>query len=79
MVVSVTYVFGVGRGADGRDTVTLDLPGGATVFEVIQRLGVSCLELHAAVNGASATDGTVLRDGDAVALIPAIQGGAGPD
>jgi len=33
------------------------------------------LELHAAVNGESAPDGTILRDGDEVTLIPAIQGG----
>jgi molybdopterin converting factor small subunit len=41
----------------------------------MQRLGVSSLELHAAVNGESAADATVLRDGDEVTLIPAIQGG----
>jgi len=75
MKVTVKYVFGLARGRDGRDTMTLELPGGTTVFEVLQRLGVSSLELHAAVNGQSAIDGTVLRDGDEVTLIPAIQGG----
>jgi len=45
------------------------------VFEALQHLGVSCLELHAAVNGESAADGTVLHDGDEMTLIPAIQGG----
>jgi molybdopterin converting factor small subunit len=73
MVVTVRYVFGVGRGSG--DAVTLEVGERATVFEVLQRLGVSCLELHAAVNGTSATDATVLQDGDEVALIPAIQGG----
>ena len=76
MVVTVRYVFGVARGSG--DVVTLEVGERTTVFEVLQRLGVSCLELHAAVNGASATDATVLQDGDEVALIPAIQGGAGP-
>ena len=76
MVVTVKYVFGLARAEGGRDTLRLDLPGGATVFEALQRLGVSCLELHAAVNGESAADSTVLRDGDEVTLIPAIQGGA---
>lgn len=76
MVVIVRYVFGLARGAEGRDEIRLELPGGATVFEVMQRLGVSSLELHAAVNGESAADGTVLSEGDEVTLIPAIQGGA---
>jgi sulfur carrier protein ThiS len=75
MVVRVTYVFGLARGAGGRDAMRLELPGGATVFEALQRLGVSTLELHAAVNGESAADGRILRDGDEVTLIPAIQGG----
>jgi sulfur carrier protein ThiS len=77
MVVRVRYVFGLARGHDGRDEIRLELPGGTTVFEAMQRLGVSALELHAAVNGESAPDGTVLRDGDEVTLIPAIQGGRG--
>jgi molybdopterin converting factor small subunit len=46
------------------------------VFEALQRLGLSALELHAAVNGESAADGTVLRDGDEMILIPSIQGGS---
>ena len=77
MVVRVKYVFGVGRGPAGGDEIRLELPGGATVFEAMRRLGVSSLELHAAVNGESAADATVLRDGDEVTLIPAIQGGTG--
>ncbi|HEV8673568.1 MAG TPA: MoaD/ThiS family protein [Methylomirabilota bacterium] len=75
MVVTVRYVFGLARRADGHDRIRLELPEGATVFESMQRLGVSCLELHAAVNGESAADATVLHDGDEVTLIPAIQGG----
>lgn len=77
MVVTVRYVFGLGRGPGGGHEVRLEVPGDTTVFGVMQRLGVSGLELHAAVNGESAPDGRVLRDGDEVTLIPAIQGGAG--
>jgi sulfur carrier protein ThiS len=75
VVVSVRYVFGLARAADGRDTLTLELPPGSTVFEAIRQLGLSALEIHAAVNGESAADGTVLRDGDEMILIPSIQGG----
>jgi molybdopterin converting factor small subunit len=75
VVVTVKYVFGLARAADGRDILTLDLPPGSTVFEALRQLGLSALELHAAVNGESAADGTVLRDGDEMVLIPSIQGG----
>jgi molybdopterin converting factor small subunit len=75
MIVTVRYVFGLACGSDGRDALRLELPAGATLFAAMQRLGVSSLELHAAVNGESAGDATVLRDGDEVTLIPAIQGG----
>ena len=75
MVVRVHYVFGLAPSRGGADRIALEVPPGTTVFEVLRRLGVSSLELHAAVNGASATDGTVLGEGDEVTLIPAIQGG----
>jgi sulfur carrier protein ThiS len=75
MLVRVKYVFGLGRGPAGGDELRLEVRGGSTLFEVLQQLGVSSLELHAAVNGRSAADGTVLREGDEVILIPAIQGG----
>ena len=75
MLVTVQYVFGLARAGDGRDVLTLELPPGATVFEALRRLGLSALEIHAAVNGESAADGTVLRDGDEMIVIPSIQGG----
>jgi molybdopterin converting factor small subunit len=75
VLVTVKYVFGLARAGDGRDVLTLELPSGATVFEALRRLGMSALEIHAAVNGESAADGTVLRDGDEMILIPSIQGG----
>jgi len=77
VVVTVKYIFGLTRSVDGRETLTLELPPGSTGFEAIRRLGLSALELHAAVNGESAADGTVLRDGDEMILIPSIQGGRG--
>jgi sulfur carrier protein ThiS len=76
VLVTVKYVFGLARAADGRDTLALELPPGSTVFEALRQLGLSALELHAAVNGESAADGTVLREGDEVILIPSIQGGS---
>lgn len=79
MLVTVKYLFGLARGPAGCDEMRLELPRGATVFEAMQHLGVSSLELHAAVNGESAADATVLHDGDEVTLIPAIQGGAARD
>lgn len=77
VVVTVRYIFGLARAADGGDALSLELPPGSTVFEALRRLGLSALELHAAVNGESAADGTVLRDGDEMILIPSIQGGRG--
>jgi sulfur carrier protein ThiS len=76
ITVTVRYVFGLACGPEARPPATLGLPTGSTLFEALQRLGMSTLELHAAVNGTSARDGTVLADGDEVILIPAIQGGA---
>lgn len=75
MRVTVTYVFGLARAAGSRAGTPVEMPPGTTVFEALQRLGLSSLELHAAVNGESAADGTVLREGDELVLIPAIQGG----
>ena len=39
VVVTVRYVFGLARTADGRDTLSLELPPGSTVFEALRRLG----------------------------------------
>jgi sulfur carrier protein ThiS len=79
VVVRVTYLFGLAQRVDGGDTLELTLPPGATLFQALRALGLSALELHAAVNGESAIDGTVLHEGDEVTLIPAIQGGGRED
>ena len=75
--VRVKYIFGLRR-RDRETGQTVELPSTTTVFELLQKLGLSGLELLPAVNGMSVTDSTVLEDGDEVALIPAVQGGAVP-
>jgi sulfur carrier protein ThiS len=72
--VRVRYIFGL-RDRDGERERTLVLPARTTVFEVLQMLGLSALELLPAVNGETVPDGSVLADGDELLLIPAIQGG----
>ena len=72
--VRVRYVFGL-RDRDGERERTLSLPPRTTVFDVLQALGLSALELLPAVNGETVQDSTILGDGDELLLIPAIQGG----
>jgi sulfur carrier protein ThiS len=72
--VRVRYVFGL-RDRDGERERMLSLPPRTTVFDVLQALGLSALELLPAVNGFTVQDSTVLSDGDELLLIPAIQGG----
>ncbi len=74
MHVQVRYIFAL-RDGDRDRPRRLALPPGATVFEALQALGLSALELLPAVNGEQVPDATVLRDGDELILIPAIQGG----
>ena len=74
MQVRVTYLFGL-RDRERDSVRTLDVPAGTTVFQIMQELGLSGLELHPAVNGRSVPDATVLEDGDELILIPGIQGG----
>lgn len=72
--IRVRYVFGLLDGDDDRDRI-VRAPAGVTVFELLQQLGTSGLELLVAVNGESAQDGVELKDGDELTLIPAISGG----
>lgn len=72
MTVRLRYLFGL----SARDGVqALEVPAGTTVFEVMQQLGLSTLELHPAINGRSVPDTATLQDGDELVLIPGIQGG----
>lgn len=72
--IRVRYVFGLLDGNDERDRI-VQAPAGVTVFELLQQLGTSGLELLVAVNGESAQDGVELKDWDELTLIPAISGG----
>ena len=76
MVISVRvrYVFGLLDRDDEKDRI-VQAPAGVTVFELLQHLGTSGLELLVAVNGVSVQDGATLKDGDELTLIPAISGG----
>lgn len=66
----------------GVDELMVELPGGATVELLRQRLGQRCpgllrLPLAFAVNRDYARADTELQDGDEVAFIPPISGGSG--
>lgn len=69
------------REALGRDEIVVELPAGATVAELRQKLAAAApaigrLSLAVAVNRAYATMETQLRSGDEVAFIPPISGGS---
>jgi molybdopterin converting factor subunit 1 len=71
-------LFAMLRERAGRDRVELDLPDGALVADALAALedvrgGMTCL---LAVNREYAPDEQALRDGDELALIPPVSGGA---
>ena len=72
--VRVRYLFAL-RDRDRDRNAVVELVAGATVFDALRRLGLSGIEILAAVNGEATGDSVVLRDGDELTLIPAIQGG----
>ncbi|MCA9824089.1 MAG: MoaD/ThiS family protein [Dehalococcoidia bacterium] len=74
MQVRVRYMFAL-RDRDSEDQQVVEVPAATTVFEVLRTLGLADLELLTALNGASVSDSTALKDGDELVLIPAIQGG----
>ena len=70
------------REAVGHDSVTIDVPAGATVADLRVRLaaaypdlGEQMRALAVAVNHELAPDARALADGDEVALIPPVGGG----
>lgn len=65
-----------GPGGEIRDRLTLELPPGATVADLLRKLVVRDLPLVIAVNGQQADAATVLRGGDEVELIPVVAGGS---
>jgi molybdopterin converting factor subunit 1 len=66
----------------GSDRVTVELPEGASVRDLLavfaERLGVEPQPCVVAVNREYAPAGQPLRESDEVALVPPVSGGAGP-
>jgi len=82
--VEILY-FAILRERVGRERETLDLPAGADVGAARRAVaerhpGIERLlpQVQTAVNRVRATDATPLADGDEVALLPPVAGGAGP-
>jgi len=82
--VEVLY-FAILRERAGRERESLDLPAGADVRAARRAVaerhpGIEALlpQVQTAVNRVRATDPTPLAEGDEVALLPPVAGGAGP-
>jgi len=77
--------FGILKESLGSDPFALDLPGGATVADLLARLGVQApavesLRIAVSVNAEYADRTRVLSENDEVGLLPPVSGGsAGPD
>jgi molybdopterin synthase catalytic subunit/molybdopterin converting factor small subunit len=76
--------FGVLKESLGSDPFALDLPGGATVADLLASLGVRApaietLGIAVSVNAEYANRKQVLREDDEVGLLPPVSGGAPPD
>lgn len=79
VVVSVK-LFAQLRQAAGTAALALELPGGTTAAAAATELerrypGLDTTGAMVAVNAAYAEPGTVLRDGDVLALLPPVAGG----
>jgi sulfur carrier protein ThiS len=60
----------------GQEIRSLLLPAGATIADVVTRLGIGLdEEVIAGVNGEQATPETALNDGDSVMLVSPMEGG----
>lgn len=77
-----TRLFGRHRDLVGRDSVEVELPQGATVGDLLDRLEADSTDLSRWVGGAAvavnleyADRGVHLGEGDEVALIPPVSGG----
>jgi molybdopterin synthase catalytic subunit len=76
--------FGVLKESLGSDPFALDLPGGATVADLLARLGVQApvvesLGIAVSVNAEYAERMQVLSENDEVGLLPPVSGGGSPD
>jgi molybdopterin synthase catalytic subunit len=72
--------FGILKESLGSDPVALDLPGGATVADLLARLGVQApavetLRIAVSVNAEYAERNHILRENDEVGLLPPVSGG----
>src|SRR4051794_25939290 len=84
MVVNVR-LFAVLRERAGRQSVTVDVPDGATVREALDAVGrepglgelIAAMPVVMAVNREYAEEGDRLSAGDELALIPPVSGGDG--
>jgi molybdopterin synthase catalytic subunit len=75
--------FGILKESLGSDPFALDLPGGATVADLLARLSVQApavesLRIAVSVNAEYAERGHVLGENDEVGLLPPVSGGSGP-
>ncbi len=73
--------FGVLKEALGADTIAVELPGGATVGDLIARLrerapAVDSRAIAVSINAEYAGRNSVLQDDDEVGLLPPVSGGA---
>ena len=76
--------FGVLKESLGAEPFALDLPGGATVSDLLARLGVhsplvESLGIAVSVNAEYADRARILRENDEVGLLPPVSGGAEPE
>ncbi len=77
-------LFAVFRERAGRERLTLELPEGASVTDALAAAGhepglgeiLARIPVRAAVNREYVGDETMLRDGDEIALVPPVSGGA---
>jgi molybdopterin synthase catalytic subunit/molybdopterin converting factor small subunit len=71
-------LFAMLRERAGRDSIEVELPEGSTVGDLLGELAdlIGAMPVRAAVNREYSLDGEQLRDGDEVALIPPVSGGA---
>jgi molybdopterin converting factor subunit 1 len=77
-------LFARARDLAGRDMVEVEIPAGATVADLRERLGSALPGLKGfvqrcvvAVGGEYAAEGDEVREGAEVALIPPVSGGSG--
>jgi molybdopterin converting factor subunit 1 len=76
MVVTVRLFAGL-RERAGRDRVDVELPDGALVSDLLEAMEVAPRSCVVAINREYAAESEPVREGDEVALVPPVSGGAG--